>query len=120
VGISSHWRIQCVRRDQSDVHALDNLTRVAVRCTICIQLLPSHWGTLMIQGKGGSTSLLYSKEGVMQGDPLSMLGYGIGILPLIRCLQTKIPTIKQPWYANNAGTGGSFSDLRKFFFGSKS
>jgi hypothetical protein len=57
------------------------------------------------------------KEGVMQGDPLSMFGYGISILPLIRRLQTEFPAVKQPWYAN--GTGSSFPDLKRFFFASK-
>jgi hypothetical protein len=55
--------------------------------------------------------LLYSKEGVMEGDPLSMFGYGIGILPLILRLKQEFPAVKQPWYAN---AGGSFTDLRKF------
>ncbi len=55
-----------------------------------------HWGTLVIRGKGGSMSPLYCKEGVMQGDPLSMFGYGISILPLIRRLKTEFPAVKQP------------------------
>jgi hypothetical protein len=74
-----------------------------------------HWGTLVIRGKGGTMFLLNSKEGVMQGDPLSMFAYGIGILPLIKCLQSKFPAVKQPWYADDAGAGGCFTDLRKFF-----
>ncbi len=68
----------------------------------------------MIQGKGGTIFLLNSKEGVMQGNPLSMFAYGNGILPLIKRLQKEFPAVKQPWYANNAGAGGSFTDLQKF------
>jgi hypothetical protein len=74
-----------------------------------------HWATLVIRGKGGSMALLYSKEGVTQGDPLSMFGYGIGIMPLIRRLKHEFPAVKQPWYADDAGAGGSFTDLRQFF-----
>jgi hypothetical protein len=44
-----------------------------------------------------------------------MFGYGIGILPLIRRLKIEIPAVKQPWYTDDAGAGGSFTDLRQFF-----
>ncbi len=74
-----------------------------------------HWATLVIRGKGGTSYLLYSKEGVTQGDPLSMFCYGLGIMPLIRQLKQEFPAVKQPWYADDAGAGGSFTDLRKFF-----
>jgi hypothetical protein len=69
-----------------------------------------HWATLVIHGKGGTVVLIFSK-----GDLLSMFGYGIGILPLIRRLKIEFPAVKQPWYANDAGTGGSCTDLRKLF-----
>jgi hypothetical protein len=44
-----------------------------------------------------------------------MFGYGIGILPLIRRLKIEFPVVKQPWYVDDAGAGGSFTDLRQFF-----
>jgi hypothetical protein len=66
-----------------------------------------HWATgAVIRGKGGTVVLIFSKEGVTQGDPLSIFGYGIGILSLIRRLKIEIPAVKQPWYANDAGAGG--------------
>jgi hypothetical protein len=44
-----------------------------------------------------------------------MFGYGIGILPLIRRLKEEFPEVKEPWNADDAGAGGSFEDLRRFF-----
>ena len=37
-------------------------------------------------GVKGSSTFLYSKEGVTQGDCLSMFMYVVGTLPLIRSL----------------------------------
>ena len=39
----------------------------------------------------------------MQGYPLAMIAYGIGILSLINNLKQDIPDVTQPWYADNAG-----------------
>jgi hypothetical protein len=37
-----------------------------------------------------------------EGDPLSMVAYGLAILPLIRYLQDEVPDVSQPWYADDA------------------
>jgi hypothetical protein len=58
-----------------------------------------HWVTLVIQDKGGAAVFLHSREGVTQGDPLAMVGYGVGVLPLIRKLKGEFPQVSQPWYA---------------------
>jgi hypothetical protein len=44
-----------------------------------------HWATLVLRGNNGTGTFIFSKEGVTQGDPLSMFAYRIGILPL-NCL----------------------------------
>jgi hypothetical protein len=49
-----------------------------------------HWATLVIRNNDGAGTFLYSKEGVTQGDPLSMFAYGIGLLPLIRALKDTV------------------------------
>ena len=65
---------------------------------------------------GTGTFLYYSKEGVTQGDPLSMFAYGIDILQLsIRLLKAEFPAVEQPWYADDAGADGKFSEIRCFF-----
>jgi hypothetical protein len=43
-----------------------------------------------------------------------MFSYRIGILPLIHRLKIDFPAVQKRWYANDAGAGGSFTDLQKF------
>ena len=40
-----------------------------------------------------------------------MITYGIGVLSLIRELQKAHPRVTRPWYANNAGAGGTFEHI---------
>ena len=58
---------------------------------------------------------LHSKEGVTQGDPLAMIAYGVGVLPLIRVLRSDHPQVYQPWYSDDAGAGGTFRDIMAHF-----
>jgi len=48
-------------------------------------LFNAYWGWSVLVLRGSST-FLYSKEGVTQGDPLSMFMYATGTLPLIHSL----------------------------------
>jgi len=57
-----------------------------------------------------SSIFLYSKEGVTQGDPLSMFIYVVGTLPLIHSLHNP-GNWTQLWYANNASTGETLLEL---------
>ena len=53
-----------------------------------------HWATLVVRHTAdGSGHFLHSKEGVTQGDPLAMIAYGIGVLPLIRELRNAHPWV---------------------------
>ena len=71
-----------------------------------------HWDTLMVRDMGDESGhFLHSKEGVTQGDPLSMISYGIGVLPLIRELRNAHPLVIQPWYADDVGAGGTFHQI---------
>ena len=72
-----------------------------------------HWATLVVHDVDGSGHFLRSKEGVAQGDPLAMIAYGIGILPLIRELCAAHPHVTQPWYADDDGAGGEFVALQE-------
>ena len=56
-----------------------------------------HWATLVVRDTGdGSGHFFQSKEGVTQGDPLIMIAYEIGVLPLIRELWGAHPRVTQP------------------------
>ena len=75
-----------------------------------------HWATLVVWDTGdGSGHFLHSKEGVTQGDPLTMFAYGIGVFPLIRELRNAHPRVTQPWYADDAGAGGTFQQILEHF-----
>ena len=71
-----------------------------------------HWATLVVRDTGGGSShFLHIKEGVTQGDPLAMIAYGIGVLPLTREHHGSHPRVTQPWYADDAGVGGKFEHI---------
>ena len=71
-----------------------------------------HWATLVVRKmEEGSGQFLHSKEDVTQGDPLYMIEYGIGILPLIREIWDANPCITQPMYADDAGVGEKFGRI---------
>ena len=75
-----------------------------------------HWATLIVRGNTGTGGIsLASKEGVTQGDPLSMFAYGIGTLPLIRQLKQEFPDLEQPWYADDAASAGRFDRIRAHY-----
>ena len=51
----------------------------------------------------------------MQGDPLAMVAYGIGIILLIKRLKLTDPDVTQPWYAYDAGALGTFNNMASYF-----
>jgi hypothetical protein len=74
-----------------------------------------HWAVFELRGNTGQVIFIFSKEGVTQGDPLSMFAYRIGIMPLIRQLKAEFPQVEQPWYADNAAAGAKFEAIEFFF-----
>uniref|UniRef100_A0A1X7SXQ2 Reverse transcriptase domain-containing protein n=1 Tax=Amphimedon queenslandica TaxID=400682 RepID=A0A1X7SXQ2_AMPQE len=63
----------------------------------------------------GYAEVLFSREGVIQGDPLSMFVYAVGTVPLIQTLKEFISTLTQIWYADDASVTGELSDIREWF-----
>ena len=51
----------------------------------------------------------------MQRDPIAMIAYGIGILPLIKNLKQEIHDVTQPWYADGARDSDTFAIIETYF-----
>ena len=66
-----------------------------------------HWAQLLLRQPGELTVPILSKEGVTQGDPLSMVLYGITLAPLAEELRAADPGLLSPFYADDAAFDGS-------------
>ena len=62
----------------------------------------------------GSDECLFSKEGVTQGDPLSMLIYAVALLPLVKSLKVKENRL-QTWYADDSACIGNIKEVRSWY-----
>ena len=64
---------------------------------------------------GRTEILLHSREGLMQGYPLSMVAYDIRVLPLTKQLKAEYPDINQTWYAGDSNALGIFTSIEICF-----
>jgi hypothetical protein len=71
-----------------------------------------HWATYTIRGNDGTGVFLSSKEGVTQGDPLSVFANGVGMLLLLRVLKVSFPSMDYTWYDDDAGVGVHFYTIQ--------
>ncbi|KAI2504762.1 hypothetical protein MHU86_9698 [Fragilaria crotonensis] len=65
-----------------------------------------HSAQLLLRRRGDDCEIILSREGVTQGDPLSMVLYGLALTPLATTIRARVPTIVQPWYADDAAMAG--------------
>ena len=87
------------------------LRNVKGRCPSLATFLINTYRTntnLFIDGE-----TILSKEGTTQGDPLGMTMYAIATALLIHKLS--VNSIKQLWYADDAGVGGKLDGLRNWW-----
>ena len=98
-------------------NAFNSINRLAIlwnartlwpRCSRFLFNTYRGWAPLIMKG---TSTILYSREGVTQGDPLSMLAYAIGTLPLIRSLKHPQDGI-QIWYADDASACAPLAALK--------
>ena len=66
-----------------------------------------HWTQLLLRQLGELPVTILSREGVTQGDPLSMVLYGITLVPLAEDLCASDLGLLLPFYADNAAFNGS-------------
>ena len=79
---------------------------VSILCPIIAPFLINVYHSLSKLFIGGANIL--SPEGI-QGDPLGMVIFAIGTLPLICQIQGGV---QQAWYADDANAGGTLTSLR--------
>ena len=91
--------------------ALWNARILWPRCSRFLLNTYRGYARLFVQG---SNKVLLSKEGVTQGDPLSMMMYAVALLPLIRSLAVSHRWI-QNWYANDSSCIGEVFFVRQWF-----
>jgi hypothetical protein len=72
-----------------------------------------HSAQLILRSKGNEAYVILSNEGVTQGDPLSMVLYGLALLPLAELLREQEPTVVQPWYADDTAMAGTVSGIAR-------
>ncbi|GAX18236.1 hypothetical protein FisN_31Hu011 [Fistulifera solaris] len=54
-----------------------------------------------------------AREGVAQGDPLSMILYGLTLTPIAEKIRENVKNIVQPFYADDVALAGKSSDISK-------
>ncbi|KAL5467485.1 hypothetical protein EMCRGX_G031714 [Ephydatia muelleri] len=97
-------------------NAFNSLNREAALRNI--QILCPPFATILINTYRAATELfvqdtiIFSREGTTQGDPLAMPMYALGILPLI---QRSTGDILQVWYADDASATGIIHNLREWW-----
>jgi hypothetical protein len=72
-----------------------------------------HSAQLLLRRRGQPCLIILSREGVTQGDPLSMIMSGIALLPLSKALHATEPMVLQPWYANDMAMAGPCSGIAR-------
>ena len=65
-----------------------------------------HWAQLLLRQSGELLVTILSREGVNQSDPLSMVSYGITVIPLAEELRAADPGILSPFYADDTSFDG--------------
>ena len=74
-----------------------------------------HWYSLILHNGNGTSRILHSRVGVIKGDPLGMVDYWLGVLPLIKNVKSAHHDVIRTWYADNVGVIGMFRNIENYF-----
>lgn len=75
-----------------------------------------HHAVLILRGTNKNESVfIFSREGIVQGYPLSTTGYGLLILPLIRKLKVEFNSVEPRLYTDDGTAAGSLESISSFF-----
>ena len=66
-----------------------------------------HWAQILLRQPGELPVTILSQEGVTQGYPISVVLYGITLVPLSKELRAADPGLLSPFYADDAAFNGS-------------
>ena len=70
-----------------------------------------HSAILLLRHRNQKATVLLSQEGVTQGDPLSMVLYGLTLVPLAEIVRHGVPDLIHAWYANDACLAGGLGSI---------
>jgi len=91
--------------------ALHNIPRV---CPAAGQIfINTYQNDINLYIDGGT--VIKSREGTCQGDPLAMAFYALATMPLIRSLAESCPGVPQQWYADDDAAAGSVQSVRRYW-----
>ena len=96
------------------VAALWNARVLWPRCSRFLFNTYCEYASLLVQDGNAVNNRLLSKEGVTQGDPLSMMLYAVAVLPLIRSLRAP-GKWTQNWYADDSSCVADLPSLKAWF-----
>ena len=65
-----------------------------------------HLTMMVVRRRGAAAGFILSREGVTQGDPLSMLLYGLVMTPLALILRWEEPNVIWTWYVDTVALSG--------------
>ncbi|KAI2490419.1 hypothetical protein MHU86_24151 [Fragilaria crotonensis] len=102
-------RDQRLQRARPQGHAMDRAHRWANGARFSFNCY-RHSAQLLLRRRG-TIARSSSRERVTQATPLSMVLYGLALTPLAETIRARVPTVAQPWYADDAAMAGSVDGI---------